>query len=328
MENVILVPLDGSPASESAVAVAIAIAHTVGGTVELAHVHGIPRFLSGTAPQDPALDLDEAEHMREPIAALAQRATEEHGVRVTARLLLGPAASMLARHAAERTVRLIVMTTHGRGGLSRAWLGSVADRLVRQGTAPVLLVRPGGGPTAPDWPPARVLVPLDGSPLAEEVLAPLAGLIDASDGVDLVLLYVVEPLPPLDPFPDVAVLVDRAGTSGAQDTANAHSAEAAQAYLDGVAARLLRQSIRAQTHVALRESPARAILEYADESQADLIALATHGRGGLERVLLGSVADKVIRGTTASVLVVRPTPSPAAVPAEPNRESRVPTHGS
>lgn len=73
MENGILVPLDGSPASEPAVAVAIAIANTIGGTVELAHVHDIPRFLSGTAPQDIALDRDEAEHMREPLAALAQR---------------------------------------------------------------------------------------------------------------------------------------------------------------------------------------------------------------------------------------------------------------
>jgi len=316
MPNVILVPLDGSPASEQAVPLALAVARTSGSAVELVHVHEIPRPPGGAPSYDTTLDAAEAEFMRAPIADLAQRAASEHGQTVTARLLVGPAASTLERYAAERAARLIVMSTHGRGGLSRAWLGSVADRLVRHSTAPVLLVHPteSDAPTEPTWPPARVLVPLDGSTLAEEVLPPLSALIGPSAATMLLLLCVAGPVPPLDSFPDVAVLADEPGTSGAPAVTVAQSAEQAREYLGGIADRLSQRGLRVDTHVAIHPSAARAILEYAVERRVDLIALATHGRGGIARMLMGSVADKVIRGARGWVFATRPAHVSAASP--------------
>ncbi len=307
MVNTILVPLDGSPASEQALPVAIVIARLIGGTVDLAHVHQVLPYLGHAPAYDNTLDIDEAHRMREPIVALAQRSTEEHGVPVTATLLLGPTSSALEEYVAARGVRLIALTSHGRGGLSRALMGNVADRLVRHSATPVLLVRPldGADPATAGWPPHRVLVPLDGSRLAEEVLAPLTQF-TGSGGTELVLLRVIQPTPSLDPFPDIAGLVDGAETQEIQDDADAESVEEAQNYLDGFAGPLPTNHWRVRTHVVVHTSPARAILEYATAIDADLVALATHGRSGLARAFVGSVADKVMREATVSVLVVRP----------------------
>ncbi|MEO5815780.1 MAG: universal stress protein, partial [Gemmatimonadaceae bacterium] len=195
---------------------------------------------------------------------------------------------------------------HGRGGLSRAWLGSVADRLIRARPSPVLLVRPDSDrPQQAKWPPARVLVPLDSTPLSEEVFPPLAELVGPG-GTEFVLLRVVEPFPPLEPFPDVAIMVDRAATQAALDAANAEHFKAAGDYLEGTAARLRQNGMRVRTHVAAHSSAARAVLEYANETGVDLIALATHGRAALARAFMGSVADKVMRGATVPVLIVPP----------------------
>lgn len=330
MEKVILVPLDGTSAAEQVLPVALGIAHAVDATVELAHVHAIPQYLSGAPPLETSLDREEAEHMRKPIAALAQRVAREHGIVVTARLLVGPVAATLERYTAERPVWLTVMATHGRGGLSRAWLGSVADRLVRGSPAPVLLVRRGDGSAmaTPQSPLASALVPLDGSDLAESVLGTVSALLGQSAGGEIVLLHVIVPPPPLAPFSDTGLLVDQpdTSTSDAWTAASARSIEAAHVYLDGIAARLLEQGVRARTEIATHRSPARAILAYADQSGADLIALATHGRGGIARAFMGSVADKVIRGATMSVLVVRPAQSPTA-PSPESTEERAPTQG-
>ncbi len=312
MTNSILVPLDGSPASEEALPLALAIAHARGATVELVHVHELaPPF--GNAPAfDTALDVEEARHMREPIAALAERLTRAHGVPVSTTLLIGPVVPTIEQHAVDQQAGLIVMTTHGRGGLSRAWLGSVADRLIRARPSPVLLVRPDSdGPRQAKWPPARVLVPLDSTPLSEEAFTPLAELV-SPDGTELVLLRVVEPFPPLEPFPDVAIVVDRSGTQAALDAANAEQLKAAEHDLEGTAERLRESGRRVRTHVAVQSSAARAILEYANETEVDLIALATHGRGVLARAFMGSVADKVMRGATMPVLIVPPPRTAAA----------------
>jgi nucleotide-binding universal stress UspA family protein len=311
MLNTILVPLDGSPASEQALPVALVIARLIGATVDLAHVHQVLPYLGLAPAYDDTLDIEEAHRMREPIVALAQRSTEEHGVPVTATLLFGPAASTLEQYVSAHGVRLIVMTTHGRGGLSRALMGNVADRLVRQSATPVLLVRPvdGAVPATAGWPPHRVLVPLDGSRLAEEVLAPLTQFIGPA-GTELVLLRVMEPMPSLEPFPDIAGLVDGAATQERLDDADAESVDEAQNYLDGFAGRLPTDHSRVRTHVVVHSSPARAILEYATAIDAGLVALATHGRSGLARAFAGSVADKVMREATVSVLVVRPAPDP------------------
>jgi nucleotide-binding universal stress UspA family protein len=192
------------------------------------------------------------------------------------------------------------MTTHGRGPLSRFWLGSVADALVRSLTVPILLVRPTSEPAdlTRDVVMRQILIPLDGSRHAEAILGP-ALEIGQIMGAAFTLLRVVEPIPVLgyDVFgyapagPDVALL------DKLQEEANQ--------YLNNVASRLQKPGLHVRTLVQMNPSPAGAILAASDPQLQDLVALETHGRGGPSRMLLGSVADKVIRGAVGPVLVHR-----------------------
>jgi len=203
---------------------------------------------------------------------------------VTTALVYGLTVDAILAHAQAGNADLIVMTTHGRGPARRFFLGSVADELIRRAQVPLLLTRPfEPAPTLiPEPLLENMLIPLDGSGLAEQVLGPalvLAQLMEAR----CTLLRVVE-----------------AGAALAGRT------EEAEVYLQNLIGRLGAQSLRIQTRVVVAHHPAEAIGKEAQAQSSDLIALATHGRGGARRMLLGSVADKVIRGTSLPVLVYRP----------------------
>lgn len=160
----------------------------------------------------------------------------------------------------------------------------------------------------------KILVPLDGSPLAEEILKP-AGELGRQLGAELLLLRVIEPAV-LDRFP---LADDASGLWGQallksldeQDTAVRQEAEA---YLEGLARRLRLEGSTVQSRVVCRESPSAAILEQVRAETADLIALATHGRRGIARLFLGSVAEQVLREAPVPVLLLRPVPHAAAEP--------------
>jgi nucleotide-binding universal stress UspA family protein len=197
--------------------------------------------------------------------------------------------------AAHRPADLIAMSTHGRSGPGRWLFGSVADEVLRRAEVPVLLV-PGACP--PGWGAAptrrQVLVPLDGSELAEEALAPACELAERL-GADLRLLRVVEP-----PVPLVADEVSYPAAVN-QDAELA----AAQAYLDRVLARL-RAAGRAGEASALLGEAATTIAAVAREQGVDAIAMATHGRSGLARLVLGSAATGVLQRAAMPLLLVRP----------------------
>jgi nucleotide-binding universal stress UspA family protein len=172
----------------------------------------------------------------------------------------------------------------------------VADRLMRQSAAPVLLVRPQD--TRPDIAaePAlkRLLVPLDGSPQAEQILphaCALAGLMQA----ELALIQAAE----------LALASTELYGSEFDSSFQERVQARAQRYLDGVAASLRAEGFNVSTKVVLGW-PAQHILEDARDYEVDAIALATHGHGGMARLMLGSVSDKIVRGATASVLLYRP----------------------
>jgi nucleotide-binding universal stress UspA family protein len=199
-------------------------------------------------------------------------------------------------------VDLVVMTTHGRGPLSRLWLGSVADAFLRRSPAPLFLIRPREG--APDLAagpgPRHILIPLDGGPLAEQVLGPAVAL-GQPVGADYTLLRVLPPA--------VAVVFEPAGTPMpvlVDDPPLQERESQARAYLDQVANRLRAEGLGVRTQVAVDQLVPGAILDAVPDNDIDLIALATHGRAGLPRLLLGSVADKVIRGAAVPVLAFRP----------------------
>ena len=198
---------------------------------------------------------------------------------------------------------MVVMTTHGYGGLRRLWLGSVADELVRRSDIPLLLVRASdsNGRTCEAAPFQHILVPLDGSRLSEaglEVAADIAIL----TGAHVTLVQAVPTMYPaiFDSSPGAAYpLVFPDGIAERVE-------EEAADYLATKASALGVRGTRARTKVLSAERVADAILVAAKTARADLVVIATHGRGGLARLIIGSVADKVMRGATISVLLVRP----------------------
>src|SRR5262249_22151275 len=192
----LLVPLDGSPFAEQALPLALSLARRAKATVHLARVH-IPADLilpEGVVlpDADPTVRAGEQKYLE----GVSRRLAAETGLAVTATLLDGPVPESLGERAEAAGAALVVLTTHGRGTLGRFWLGSVADALVRHLSMPALLVRPGEGAAAgADPTPKHVLVPLDGSPLAEQILGPAAELARLT-GAAVTLLRVVPPVAP------------------------------------------------------------------------------------------------------------------------------------
>jgi nucleotide-binding universal stress UspA family protein len=187
----------------------------------------------------------------------------------------GPPASVILGTAEEEQAGLIAIATHGRSGLARFALGSVAEVVLHAANCPLLIVR-GARPSLANL--TRVLVPLDGTPLAEAGL-PLAGELAQALGL--------------------AVILVRVATNSAER-------EAAAAYLGQVAARLRGENLTVTTRVT-EGVAAEQILQVATAQDVSLIAMATHGRGGPARWVLGSVAESIVRNATITVLVARAT---------------------
>jgi nucleotide-binding universal stress UspA family protein len=299
----LLVPLDGSPFGEQALPLALGVARRAGAALELVHVHS-------PVPSHGPPDLDEQARQAKSayLGGVANRLADGSGGPVTTTLLIGQPGDALHDHAVAEGADLVVMTTHGRGPLSRFWLGSVADDLMRRLPVPLLLVRP--QESVPEESPEptfrHVLVPLDGSELAEEALEPavaLGGLTQA----ECTLVRVVDPILDIGDDPDDrrTVLLSRSLYEELAALRRQHLAEA-QSYLEEVAGRLRQRSPRVTARAVAALSPATAILHEARDRRADLITLATRGQGGLARLVFGSVADKVVRGATVPVLVHRP----------------------
>jgi nucleotide-binding universal stress UspA family protein len=306
MYRSLLVPLDGSAFAQHALPLALSIAHRAGATINVVQVHVpfTPIYAHSIAPGTVEAEAKVMEQERAYLDWIVKRLGGVSPVPVTSTLLEGGGiAETLNGHAVTTKADLIVMTTHGRGPLSRFWLGSVADELLRRAMTPMLLVRP--QETVADLaylasePVLRhVLIPLDGSVLAEQVLesaVTLGNLMQA----DYTLLRIYGQLVDsgLDPLSYAMV-------GGLEPPPDQLRAEA-QNYLNRVAERLQQQGHTVRTQVALGKHQASTILDQAQGLAVDLIALETHGSRGLTRLLLGSVADKVIRGASTPVLVQR-----------------------
>lgn len=314
MYRSILLPLDGSEPAEQAIPLAMEIARRAGAVVHPVHVY-VPdeawRDMESITPYqfehevsyEGEYQREEQERERRYLEAIARRARDE-GVAAEPELLGGRVESALIEHAGRVDADLIVMTTHGRGPVERAWVGSVADRVVRQSPVPVLLVRPAAEATPAEATPAEarppvlenVLIPLDGSEHAESVLGPATEL-GKLWGARCTLFTVVRP----------GGILSRAEPE--KQRAEKAKEEAARAYLSQVAARLQGDWAQVDVEIADEWSVGGAIVWTADRLGADAIALSTHGHGGLRRLFLGSVADKVIRGASVPVLVTRPRES-------------------
>ena len=296
----LLIPLDGSKFGESSLPLATAVAHAAGAKMHLAHVH-VPyepeHLLVSTAFQYEGVNIDEydALHMRreeEYLTEMVRPLSANGGA--DAKVLKGPrVAETLAAHAAAVDADMVFISSHGRSGFSRAWLGSVADELIRTTTIPLVVTRSDAGQDVGTARVRNIFVPLDGSVLAESVLGPATDLARATKArITLAHIVSASPLWPRTLLPTEDEV--RPGLIGGVE------------YLKGVAAGLLDDGLDVATRVAPGSTPALAIVELAMELDADFIAMATHGYGGVRRTLLGSVADKVLRGSPIPVLVTRP----------------------
>jgi len=311
----ILVPLDGSPFGEHALPLALSIAQRAGATLHVAHVHEpvTSMYSGGELAADVMVDATYRNHERAYLDRVVKKLAGMTAVPIRPKFLDGAVGTALCEQA-TREADLVVMTTHGRGPLSRLWLGSIADHLVRHSARPLLLVRPTEDDTdlAREVLLQRILIPLDGSPLAEEILEPAIALGSLMDA-DYTLARVIKPEAIAGYAMADAPLEEAQSLLWNMRALHEKVRVEAETYLERVAQRLRSRSLRVQTRVITNSQVAIGILHDARVHPVDLVALETHGRGGLARLFLGSVADKVLRGGSTPLLVHRP-PSPAPNP--------------
>lgn len=309
MKRTILVPLDGSSVSDMALPHAANLARELGASLHLVRVHlPVIAFAGAEAPvaiPDPDLDATVREASLKWLEEQAAHVRSTYKVDVSSDLRTGAPTHEVVTAAEERDAAFIVCTTHGHGGWAPQWLGSVADAIVRRAPCPVLAMTE---KSAAD-PPAihNILVPIDGSETAASILPHVRDLARAMNA-RVHLFRVVAP-----PWVGDALnalqsgRVDRFGIDPAADVAKVE--------LDRVARELDAEGVRTTAVVSVATNPTRAILDRIAETQPDVVAIATHGRG-LSRLFMGSVADKVLRAGGKPTLCWR-APHPDYVePAE------------
>lgn len=322
----ILVPLDGSDRAAHAIPVAARIARAFGGSIILLGVATTPvEYGPYIAPP--------ATYAREAIDAALAEATsylqgvaqsdELAGVSTEIKALFGAAAPTILSAAQMFHANIIVMYSHGYTGFKRWVLGSVADKVTRYAPIPVLVLRDGGPvPAAAPQQPLRALVSVDGSPFSEAALEPAAYLVwalaqAAMQPGALHLLRVVD-LPAAGGKFKSDAHID----AGVQEQAK-HEDEA---YLAALAHRL-REGDLADLDLSITYSVetdpdvAEAIVQKAEQGKFDFIAMATHGRGGVQHWALGSITERVLHATKMPLLIMRPPDSQARPPAKGAEET-------
>ena len=282
----LLVPLDGSPEAEHALPYALAIARRSGATVRLVHVHSIQKSVKFWQQYytDELID----QHRRKKLAYLqsvVDRVSRSSDVQAVPVLLeSGEIAESLCDAAADAA--LVVMATHGRGAVGRMLHGSIAESLMRRLSCPMLIVRGASSPVDLSWDPMprHILIPLDGTNFAEQVFGTAAALGSLSCAK-----FTLAHIDDLDQVFGRTELVDPRG------------------YLREAARRLEDHSpvVTAEMITGDQRVPG-AILTRAEELEVDWIALTSHGRRGLARLVRRSVATSVVRKATMPVLVFRP----------------------
>jgi nucleotide-binding universal stress UspA family protein len=293
--NVILVPLDGSAFAEAALPYAESLAVVKGRSLRLLSV--VETVLEGLFPEyiqlNAALDKARSASAHKQLTRIAE-SLQERGLAVETQTALGAPSKEILSAAEQMDVAAIVMATHGRGGADRWVMGSVADKVMRMSTKPVLLVRPRAAiATAGAASLRRLLVPLDGSPMAELALGPATELAAASGAV-LVLVRVV---------PYLSSVLDW-GTGYVPELMEVESemVAGAQEALEEERRRLP-DTIHSEA-VVLRGPPAVELERFIQEHPIDLTVMTTHGYGGISRFVLGSTAERLVH-SGAQVLLLR-----------------------
>jgi nucleotide-binding universal stress UspA family protein len=301
----ILVPLDGSDFAEQALPLATSLARSTNRQLQLVLVQEIPLWPDETG----ATNIDMIKRIVHADGETYLRSVEQRfmGPDLVLNSVALPAegrpvGQVLSEYIQDNPAEMIVLASHGRGGVKRAWLGSVADYLLRHVNVPVIVTRPG---CAAEPQSDQILVPLDGSPLAETVLADVCAIAAAAN-TNVTLLQVVQPVMHTLSTPEAPYVAFDAELTAMQRGE-------AENYLGGMEEVVRARGITCTSYTIVAHNVAEAILEVARPAHCTMIAMATHGLGGVRRLLLGSCTDKVIRGAEVPVLVYRPTGTTAAL---------------
>jgi len=288
----ILVPLDGSPESEAVLPVASEVAHRTGSTLVLLTSVYQP---GGWGEFQFTVDLEKEARLAQQYIDTRKVELERDGLIVEAQTVSGPPAQAVIDYAVARPADLVAMSTHGRSGATRWALGSVADQVLHGSHTPLLLVR--SHRPAATVPPAfrKILVPYDGSELSEAAL-PFIQEFAKAFGASLVLFHAL--FPPASAYPGFEAPI-------ASDRLWRDLREIAEKQLAELSEKLGKAGLQVTTAVTFGPTVDE-IIQAATAGQADLIAMSTHGRSGVGRWIMGSVADAVVRRSELPVLIVRP----------------------
>ena len=317
----ILVPLDGSTRAERAITVAAHIAHSTGGSVVLVQAVTIPfaygPYIGTTSSAAETMDagLDDTNKYLDSLASSELL----ENIETDTKALYGSAAPTVISTAQAYNADLIVMTSQGKTGLKRWVSGSVAQKIAWHSPMPVLVLHE-SGPLPVGFHrngrPFRALVPLDGSPLAKIALEPAALLVAALATPELGALHLIRVVKP-----PTSEELRAAGDQESIERLKENRVHRAKIYLDSIAGHM-REGPLAALHLSITwsvvvdDDVAHAIIRMAENGEdaegagvfgrCDLIAMATHGRGGLQHWVLGSITERVLGATKFPILIVRP----------------------
>jgi len=313
----ILIPLDGSTRAESAIPFAARIARASGASVTLLRVVTTPIDFSGYAMESPlimqgVLDAD-VDNATSYLATIA-KSTVLAGVKTTTEVLTGSPALTIVEISSSTKTNLIVMCSHGETGFKRWMLGSVAQKVARHSPVPVLVLRQGDTTLhALVTRPMRIMVPLDGSKLAETALEPAAQLCAALSAPTQGELHLARILSPPEVQENNQPVVITDTSSQVIADARAYLSSVEQRFQRGDLAHL---NLQVTASFAFGTDVAEVLIEMAEDGEyledneevdgCDVIAMATHGRSGPERWTMGSVSERILGATRLPLLIVRP----------------------
>jgi nucleotide-binding universal stress UspA family protein len=305
-QHPIIVPMDGSNLAEAALPYAAALARVEEQDIQLL---AVAEQLNGVRHAERLQSLV-ADALQSRLTSLAAR-LQTTGLRIEVSVRRGDPVEIIVATAATHRARMVVMTSHGMGGQDHWLMGSVADKVLRLASCPVLLVRPNAVDVDPTitWRPRRLIVPLDGSAVAEQAL-PFAYRWAAGFGAEVLLVRVQ---------PWLAMQFAFAG-GYLRDLAewDTELVAAASSYLQG-----LRQAppsgVTVQTNV-LRGNPTSCLCDFANQDDLDLFVMTSYGKSGLGGAVLGSVADRLVRERRL-VCIVHPVPAGASPASSPSSDT-------
>lgn len=293
----IVLPLDGSRLAEAALPAGIGLAGRFGARVTLLHV----------LERDPPPTIHGDRHLTSVgeatayLRGVSSRFADRH-VAVESHVHPSPEGDVpvsIAQHVEELNADLVVLCTHGQGGIRGWFSGSIAQRVVRRTTPPTLLVRPSGS-NQPEFQPRTVMVALDGTVEGEAVL-PAALALALAEDASMSLFYAVPTLGTVPGDKAAAARLTPSATAAALELEQATAVE----YVQELANRLERSGVTVQGEVG-RGGAAETLIAASERFPDSVIALATHGRAGFDAIWSGSVGAKVVTKATGPLLLVHP----------------------